>query len=75
MRNEKKDFTKDNIVKHLIVFGLPVLFANVLQSLYGVVDIKKYGFSIIHFQLTNYVQSQLQETEPGKDWQLSLIHI
>lgn len=43
MRNEKKDFTKDNIVKHLIVFGLPVLFANVLQSLYGVVDMLVVG--------------------------------
>ena len=46
MINVKRDFTKGNIVKHLIVFGLPVLFANVLQSLYGVVDMLVVGWFV-----------------------------
>lgn len=38
-----RDFTKGSILKHLAVFGLPLLLANLLQQLYNAVDIMVIG--------------------------------
>ena len=42
-QNEKNDLTKGSILKTLIVFSLPLLFANIIQALYGAVDLMVIG--------------------------------
>lgn len=40
---EKNDLTKGSILKTLIVFSLPLMFANIIQALYGAVDLMVIG--------------------------------
>ncbi|HBT77855.1 MAG TPA: hypothetical protein DEB39_13240 [Planctomycetaceae bacterium] len=43
MNNTTRDLTHGNIFRHLIVFGLPILLTNFLQSFYSVVDMLVVG--------------------------------
>ncbi|MCQ4638211.1 MATE family efflux transporter [Anaerovorax odorimutans] len=40
---DKKSFTEGSVAGHLIRFSLPVFFANLLQSLYGIADMLVVG--------------------------------
>ena len=41
--NDKNDLTQGSITKTLIRFSLPLLFANIIQALYGAVDLMVIG--------------------------------
>ncbi len=41
---EKNDLTKGNIIKTVILFSMPFLFANIIQALYGAVDLIVIGW-------------------------------
>ncbi len=43
MKNQNTDFTQGGIARHLVRFSLPLFMANLLQSLYGVVDMLVVG--------------------------------
>jgi putative MATE family efflux protein len=46
-----RDFTKGNVLRHLIRFGAPFLFSNFLQALYNVTDMLVVGnFSTVQAQ-------------------------
>ena len=40
----EKDFTEGNVSRHLISFCIPFLLANLLQALYGMVDVLVVGW-------------------------------
>jgi putative MATE family efflux protein len=43
MNNTTHDLTQGSIFRHLITFGIPILLANFLQSLYSIVDMLVVG--------------------------------
>ena len=42
--NTKQSLTEGNIVKSVIVFSVPFLLANLIQALYGAVDLMVIGW-------------------------------
>ncbi len=51
MASLHRDFTKGNVLRHLIRFGAPFLFSNFLQALYNVTDMLVVGnFSTVQAQ-------------------------
>lgn len=40
---KEKNLTEGNVLKTLLVFSVPFLIANILQSLYGAVDLFVVG--------------------------------
>lgn len=46
MRSENQDLTVGSVAPKLIKFGMPVLFANLLQSLYSIVDMLIVGRNV-----------------------------
>ena len=47
MKNESQDLTVGSVAAKLIKFGIPVLFTNLLQSLYSIVDMLIVGRSVV----------------------------
>lgn len=41
--NDKNDLTQGSVTRTLIRFSLPLLFANIIQALYGAVDLMVIG--------------------------------
>ena len=43
--------TEDNVFHALLAFSVPFLIANLIQALYGAVDLMVVGLSLIHISM------------------------
>lgn len=56
-RREKMqhDFTKGNVAKSLLLFAIPIFGANILQAMYGTVDLLVVGLFLMHRQFRRFL--------------------